>query len=179
MFLAGSGSQHKGILWLVLGPRVASSQPFPLTPAIATHRRSLYRWCLVSGNHQWEESSGFQAVFQRFYTDVWLLPGWRGGQGHRTLALSLAREATFLARKISIENILLQMVEKKHECAHVDIWRWRSDTANWVRCEQSVNLGKGLWVALVLLSFLISLKFFSDSFLKKFLLLRHFCKILG
>lgn len=46
-----------------------------------------------------------------------------GRQGNGTLALSMATEATFLARKISIENILLQMVEKKHECAYIDIWR--------------------------------------------------------
>lgn len=54
-----------------------------------------------------------------------------GGQGHRTLAFSLVREATVLVRKISVENILLQMVEKKHESA-TDIWRWRNDTAEWV-----------------------------------------------
>lgn len=150
------------------GTRVASFQPFPLTPAIATHQRSLYRWCLVSGNQQWEESSGFQAGFQRFDAELWLLPWLGGGQGHGTLALSLAREATFLARKISIENILLQIVEKKHECAYIDIWRWRSDTAKWVRCEQSMKLGKGLWVPLELLLFLISLTFFPDNFFLKF-----------
>ena len=160
------GHSTKATLWLVLGLRVAYFQPFLPYPPTLTHQRSLCKQHLVFGNQQWEESSGFQTVFQRLHTDVWLLLGWGQAKVMGLQAPSLARAAAFSARKISVENVLLQMVDKMWMCTHryMEIEKWYSKMGGvWTTGE----LGKELWVPVVLVSFLVSLKFFPDKFYLK------------